>query len=178
MVTGGCNYALAQTSTGLYAWGLNNNGELGDQSTTNRLTPVIIPLLFRGQPPGKITGVFAGCDHTMIRFAKGLVMAWGDNTYGQLGDGTTTDSDKPVGVSIPSGDTITAVATSCEASYAQTSGHEVLAWGLNDIGQLGDGSTANSDVPVHVDLPDLTGGFTLGAGPNTDSAFALIGPVA
>ena len=81
------------------------------------------------------------------------MLAWGNNNAGQLGNGTTTSSDKPVGVKVPSGDKIKSVAEGCFHSLALTTTGAVLAWGENSTGQLGTGSTANSDVPVPVDLP-------------------------
>src|SRR5579859_4736017 len=74
----------------------------------------------------------------------GPVVAWGDNHDGQIGDGTTVTRDQPVGVLLPSGTVVSAVATGGKFSLALTSTGTVLAWGHNLYGQLGDGSTADS----------------------------------
>lgn len=82
--------------------------------------------------------------------------AWGDNTYGELGDGTMVGSDFPIPVFIPTyeqqGD-ITALAAGAWHSLAATSlnsGGYVWAWGGNFYGALGNGSTTNRDIPVQV----------------------------
>ena len=70
---------------------------------------------------------------------SGQVFAWGWNGYGQLGNGTTTNSSTPVAVSLPSGTTITAIAGGSFHSLALSSSGQVLAWGRNYEGQLGNG---------------------------------------
>jgi alpha-tubulin suppressor-like RCC1 family protein len=90
-------------------------------------------------------------------WASGVV-AWGDGEQGQLGDGMIINRDVPVAASLPSGVTVTAVAAGFEHSLALLSDHAVMAWGANDHGQLGDGNTSNSEVPVAVDLSSLPAG--------------------
>lgn len=76
--------------------------------------PEVIVFLFRGLGPGRITGLFAGCDHTIVLFSKGAVMAWGANKAGQLGNGSTMpDSDKPVFVTLPSGVKVKSISAGC-----------------------------------------------------------------
>ncbi len=81
------------------------------------------------------------------------MLAWGDNEYGQLGDGTTNDRSVPVRVKLPAGTRVIAVGASYNYSLALTAGGEVWAWGHNRSGQLGDGTRADSHVPVRVKLP-------------------------
>jgi hypothetical protein len=79
------------------------------------------------------------------------VLAWGDNSYGQLGNGTISyNNSTPVAVSLPAGTTVTAIAGGFEHSLGLTSGGHVLAWGRNGFGQLGDGTTTDSNTPVVV----------------------------
>ena len=73
----------------VYTWGFNAYGELGDGTTTERLTPVLVPGL------SGITQIAKGSDHTLAAGAGGVVRAWGRNDYGQLGDGTTTERNSP-----------------------------------------------------------------------------------
>ena len=173
IVAGGCDYSLASTSDGLFGWGQNDEGQLGNDSTTSTATPVLVPLLFRGTGPGTITSLFAGCDHTTALFSKGGVLAWGNNNAGQLGDGTTTSSDKPVGVKLPAGVSVKSIASGCFSSLALTTTGSLLAWGENSSGQLGTGSTANSDLPVPVDLPPGLLSTGIGSGPGALHSLAI-----
>ncbi|WP_372492529.1 RCC1 domain-containing protein, partial [Salinispora arenicola] len=151
-VAAGRNHSLAVTSTGgVLAWGFNSDGQLGDGTTTDSSTPVAVNL-----PQGiTVTAVAAGRNHSLAITSAGGVLAWGDNFFGQLGDGTTIDRSTPVSVNLPEGITATAVAASGLHSLATTSTGRLLAWGNNTQGQLGDGTTTNSSVPVAVSLPAL-----------------------
>jgi len=173
-VTAGCLHAFAITRMGLFGWGDDDEGQLGDGSTSNAVkTPEEITFLTRGHPLGTITDLYAGCYHTIALFSGGGVLTWGYNIYGQLGNGTTTSSDKPVGVMLPSGVTIKAVSASCDASYALTTQGEVLAWGNNQQGQLGDNEGISTDVPMKVALPANLAITALGAGPSANHAFVI-----
>ena len=81
------------------------------------------------------------------------MLAWGYDADGELGDGNRTNSDVPVKVKLPAGTKVTAVAAGGYYSLALTSTGAVLAWGYNTDGELGDGNTTSSDVPVKVKLP-------------------------
>ncbi len=131
------------------AWGDNSEGELGDGSTT-RACPGPGHALKVGTT---ITSVRAGCDNSLALTSTGQVLAWGSNDFGQLGNGTEASSDTPVMVSLPAGTTVTAIRAGCQYSLALTSTGQVLAWGLNNHGQFGNGTTAGSDTPVPVTLP-------------------------
>ena len=73
--------------------------------------------------------------------------------YGQLGDGTTTDSNIPVAVNLPAGRTATALAVGNHHSCAILDDDSAMCWGRNSYGQLGDGTTTYSSTPVAVSLP-------------------------
>ncbi|MCN0181368.1 cell wall anchor protein, partial [Salinispora arenicola] len=96
---------------------------------------------------------------------------------GQLGDGTTTDSSTPVVVDMPSGTTITAVGAGGFHSLAMASAGTVLAWGLNDLGQLGDGTNTDSSIPVVVDVPSGTTITAVAAGGSYSLALTSAGTV-
>ena len=129
-------HTLALTNDGLYAWGLNHKGQVGDGTVINQSTPVKV--LF---PPAvtSVTGIAAGYVHSLAITNDGLY-AWGDNFNGQLGNGTFSESSLPVKVIFPS--TVTAVfqvAANRQASYAITN-DGLYAWGGSWTGQLGNGS--------------------------------------
>ncbi|WP_050564792.1 RCC1 domain-containing protein [Salinispora arenicola] len=149
-IAAGDDHSLALTSAGtVLAWGQNVHGQLGDGTTTERDTPVNVDL-----PPGTdVTAIAAGDDHSLALTSAGTVLAWGQNVHGQLGDGTTTERDTPVNVDLPPGTDVTAIAAGDDHSLALTSAGTVLAWGQNDDGELGDGTTTDRDTPVNVDLP-------------------------
>ncbi len=149
-LAGGGLHSLALTSAGtVLAWGANGSGQLGDGTTTSSSTPVAVDV-----PVGTtIIGIAAGNSHSLALTSAGTVLAWGFNDFGQLGDGTTISSSTPVAVDVPVGTTIIGIAAGNSHSLALTSAGTVLAWGFNDFGQLGDGTTISSSTPVAVDVP-------------------------
>jgi len=129
---------------GLRCWGANSYGQLGDGTTTRRRVPTRVSGLWSG-----VAAVSAGSWHTCALMDVGAVMCWGNNAYGRLGDGTTTERHAPVDVShLSSGaaDISAGTAHTC----ALVSGGSVKCWGYNAYGQLGDGSRWGSDTPVDV----------------------------
>lgn len=149
-VAGGLYHGLAVTSTGaVYAWGWNIVGQLGDGSTNGSDVPVKVRL-----PGGmKATAVGAGFAHSVALIATGVVLAWGKNYNGNLGNGSTTDSSVPVKVNLPAGTKATGIAAGGEHNLAVTSTGSVLAWGYGADGQLGNGGTGSSGTPVSASLP-------------------------
>ena len=120
-------HALAVKSGAVYAWGSNSSGQLGDGTTTNRSVPV--------QPAG-ITGtvasVAAGGTHSLALTSDGHLWAWGDNTHGELGDGTTTSHTTPEMLSGISG--VKAITAGDNMSFALKTDGTVWAWGsLNNV---------------------------------------------
>jgi hypothetical protein len=114
----GQGFTLAVDAAGrLWAWGYNGDGQLGDGTTASRSTPV------RVQAPAGVTftGIAAGGDHSLALDSAGAAWAWGDNSHGQLGDGTTTGRDTPKTVSQPAGTRFAAVSAGNSHSVAALS---------------------------------------------------------
>ncbi len=129
----------------VWAWGWNAYGQVGDGSTTDRLTPVPVT-----------TGasmVAAGAHHSFALRTNGQVASWGRNYRNELGDGTRTQRTRPV--------TVLGVANAVTIGSGRDHGLAVLAdgsvrsWGHNTSGQLGDGTTTSRSSAVTV--PALAG---------------------
>ncbi len=142
----GTNYRFGEQLAAVKDWGTNSFGQLGDASTTQRTTPVQAGTL------NGATAIAHSGRHGLAVMADGTVRAWGDNGSGQLGDGTTTQRTSPVTVSGLTG--IVAVAAGGDSSgwwsLAVKSDGTVWAWGNNQYGKLGDGTTTNRTTPVQV----------------------------
>ena len=142
------------------AWGSNAYGDLGDEATVNRATPVEVSHL------PEVVGLAAGVSHSLALTSDGTVMAWGENYDGELGDGNRRNRDAPVRVcaagamQCPDGpylEGVVAVAAGAFDSMALLSDGTVMSWGNNHMGQLGNGgstgaATGYTQVPAPVCL--------------------------
>ena len=155
----------------VFGWGLNLEGEVGDGTTAPRATPV--PVLGLPSVHGlqvTVKQVVTGNDlSSAVLLADGTVYTWGQNYFGELGDGTTIDRHSPVLVSSLSG--ITQIARGDNHMLAVGPGGVVWAWGFNGYGQLGDGTTTQRNSPVPV--PGLTGDHPAGRGQPTLARAAI-----
>lgn len=136
------SYALKSDGS-VWAWGMNAHGQLGLGSAYSSSS---VPMQIVGL--AGITAIAAGWYHATALKSDGTVSAWGDNTYGGLGDGTVTRRYTPVQVSSLSN--VVAISNGYQFSMAKTSNGTVKAWGYNGYGQLGDGTTTNRLTPVSV----------------------------
>ncbi len=144
-ISSGSYFTCALTTKGaVKCWGSNIYGQLGDNTTTDSTTPVAVYGLGKG-----IKAISAGNFFACALTTKGAVKCWGANTYGQLGNGTTTSSAKPVAVS-GLGKGAKAVAGGGYHACALTSKSAPKCWGYNGEGELGDNTKVNSAVPVAV----------------------------
>jgi alpha-tubulin suppressor-like RCC1 family protein len=169
--------AAAAAPSHVWSWGLDQWGRLGDGVTTLHehseqtgfpsgvCAPGTIGACSTGPYLSGVTSIAAGGNQSIALLGDGGVVAWGENTAGQLGDGTHTGpqtcvfvgrasegsepcSATPVPVSGVS--EATAIAAGSNHNLALLRDGTVVAWGANGEGQLGDGTTENSDVPEPV----------------------------
>ena len=164
--SGGNSHSVMLCASGrVYTMGRNNNGQLGINSTTQSLSPVQV---LRGAQPGLgtyldfIKQVDAGSGgHNVSLTCDGFVYSWGWNSNGQIGD-NTSGADRLLPTRVLNGlqsgsgsdatylDGVTLVSAGNENSYAVLTTGELMSWGLNTDGQLGDGTTTNQNSPVYV----------------------------
>jgi alpha-tubulin suppressor-like RCC1 family protein len=142
-VVAGTGHTVALTETGgVWAWGDNSFGAVGDGSNTFRASPVALT----GLP--KISTIATGARHTVVLDNSGNVWTWGDNTFGQLGDGTAI-SARHTPLEIPLHGVV-AVSAGDSHTLAIREDGTAWAWGRNSHGQLGDGTTNDQATPVQV----------------------------
>lgn len=153
---------------GVACWGDNSAGGLGDGTTTSSSTPVDVLGL-----EGDAEAVAAGDRFSCALSTTGGVKCWGNNQFGQLGDGTTANRTRPVDV-VGLANGITAIAARGEHACALAEG-AVKCWGANINGQLGDGSATNRTTPV--DVAGLTGISSIVAGGEHTCALSSAGNV-
>jgi alpha-tubulin suppressor-like RCC1 family protein len=170
-VAGGDSHTCAATATGkVLCWGSNNIGQLGNAMSAQSLTPVDVVGLGASISKGA-----AGAMHACVLTAAGGVKCWGNNKYGQLGDGTTIDRLTPVNVVGLASGVVKVEAGALHTCAVLVSGG-VKCWGENVDGQLGDGTTNSSSVPVNV--YGLTSGITdVGTGASHTCALTTVGGV-
>ncbi|MBS0556173.1 MAG: RCC1 repeat-containing protein [Proteobacteria bacterium] len=149
IAAGGYHTCALTTAIVLKCWGSNSNGQLGNASTSDSNTPVNVLDGVNYLPVQGVAAIAAGYSHTCTLSAAGAVKCWGNNVYGQLGDGSVTDRVTPVAVSgLSSG--VAAIAAGGHHTCVLTTAGAVKCWGGNDFGQLGDGSATDRTTPVVV----------------------------
>jgi alpha-tubulin suppressor-like RCC1 family protein len=134
-ISGGAETTCAVKLDGsAWCWGYNGYGQLGDGTTTTNAAPVAVTGLGSG-----VAQISAGQFFTCAVKTDGSVWCWGSNQYGQLGNGTTTDSPIPVSVGIANVVEVTTPNTAGASACARKSDGSVWCWGDDTYGQLGDG---------------------------------------
>lgn len=146
-VAAGSGHSLAIRSDGaLFAWGANGFGQLGIDLVTSDLG---IPTQVGVDTHWAV--VTAGSDHNLAIKTDGALWAWGANSQGQLGDGTTFDRALPL--RIGSENTWLVLAPGRAHSFAFKADNSLWGWGRNEEGQLGNGTTSTLPVTVPTQLP-------------------------
>ena len=159
----GCGHTCAVTSSGgLLCWGANYRGQVGDNGSTDRKTPTQVSGLTSG-----VVAVSAGCDHTCAVTGGGEVLCWGRNAVGELGIGETSEPRRtPTQVSGATSGFVS-VASGWRHSCALKSSGQLLCWGRNNGGSLGDGTTVDSLIPRQVGSREYLGLSVPSAGEHT-----------
>jgi hypothetical protein len=132
----------------LYCWGENNFGQLGNgYSGTYYSTPQLVTLAIGAGPPPVPASVSPGYITTCATDVGGNGYCWGDNSNGEVGNGTTSTTPVVTPTLIPGGYSWTSISMgySSVCGIASTADY---CWGYNDYGQLGNGTTANSGTPT------------------------------
>ena len=152
-VAAGTSHACAVLADGsVKCWGLNTNGQLGNGTTTQSTSPVLVTAI------SNATALSAGSTHTCAVLADGTAKCWGQNASGQIGNGVAnaTNITAPTAVLAAASTSLTNVSAiaagtsfTCAVINSGVSG-TAKCWGLNTNGQLGNGTTTSSSYPTTV----------------------------
>ncbi len=156
VATGLSHSVAAKADNSVWAWGSNNNSNLGNPSVVG---PSNVPVPVSNLGPGSgVIALAGGGNFTLALKSDGSVWGWGNNNTGQLGIGSTTTQPVPVQVKGPGGTGFLAGVIAISAppvgggtfALALKSDGTVWAWGINTNGQLGDGTVVTRTTPVQV----------------------------
>lgn len=139
--------ALLDTGT-VKCWGANGDHQLGDSTTKDSFTPLDVQGI-----SADIRSIAVGSSHSCALNNRGGVKCWGYNTFGQLGDGTTEYRLGPVDV-IALGSVVADIVAGGQQTCAVMAAGALKCWGNNNLGQLGDGTFHERNVPT--DISELT----------------------
>jgi alpha-tubulin suppressor-like RCC1 family protein len=139
----GYYHSIATKTDGtLWTWGYNLFGQLGDNTTTSRRSPVTT--IGGGTTWDKVAGGFS---HSIATKTDGTLWAWGSNGAGRLGDNTTTSRSSPV-TTAGGGTNWDICSAGTEHSAATKTDGTLWVWGSNSNGRLGDNTTTVRTSPV------------------------------
>lgn len=139
-VSAGHDHSCALDDMGTaWCWGLNDEGQLGDDSTTKSSSPVSVDTSSIGDPT--FASISAGRKFTCAVDTSNTTYCWGDEEYGRLGD-STVDSAQTTPVLVEGGHAFSAITTGREHACALESGN-AYCWGRANDGRLGNGDTSD-----------------------------------
>jgi alpha-tubulin suppressor-like RCC1 family protein len=152
LAAGGSHECAIDKAGRVQCWGTNVDGELGDGTFGAQPGPVPVVNL------GPAVGIAAGLEGSCAIQISGNVSCWGDNEFGQLGNGMKASTSSPAvstPVTVVGLTNVLQIATGLYNTCAVRSDGTLACWGINDLGELGNGTTAASNVPISV--PGLSG---------------------
>ena len=193
----GSSHACILLETGsITCWGKNNWGQLGNGETSDYIDLVeyaeiesqcsgsdcddlsLMEQISLGSATiesiGDATSVVAGSNHTCVLHTDGTVSCWGDNTWGQLGNGKSGDTEfSAIPIKVPSIADATAIASGGAHNCVLHTDGTVSCWGYNDDGQLGNGESGNRDYlsptvfsPIPAKVPSINNATAIATGRN------------
>jgi uncharacterized repeat protein (TIGR02543 family) len=146
------SHTLALSNFGkVYAWGRNQFGRLGDGTDINRGTPVLTNFTSSGlMESEKIVTIKAATSHSIALTNQGRIFVWGDNSYGQIGDGRSSAVYYPklLNLELQENEKATQIEVGDNHNVVLTSNSRIFTWGFNNSSQLGDGTTIDKKVPT------------------------------
>ncbi len=145
-VAAGDEHTCAITAAGtnkVSCWGKNDQNQLGTGLSGNQTTPKAVVGL-----TGSVKLIAAGAKHTCAVYANGKLACWGDNAFGQLGDGTKTDRATPK--TVPGLADVVSIEAGASHTCAVLSNGTTRCWGDNSFGELGNGTSSPSTSPKTV----------------------------
>jgi alpha-tubulin suppressor-like RCC1 family protein len=160
-ISSGYSHNLALKSDGtVWAWGYNGYGQIGIGS----LTPLFVTAPVQVSNFTDVIAIAGGYNHSLALKSDGTVLAWGNNSSGQIGIGSNTPSTVISPMQVSNLTNVIAIAGADGHSLALKNDGTVWAWGFNSQGQLGNGNNTESHVPVQVS--NLSGVAAIAAGRN------------
>jgi uncharacterized repeat protein (TIGR02543 family) len=153
----GYNHSAALTTTGrVFTWGSNIYGQLGDGTGINKYVPTDVTNEFILPLNVKIIEIASGFNHNSAISSSNQLFFWGDNQYGQLGDGTKDNKMIPTNITehfdlLPN-EIISTASLGGINSSALTSQGRLFVWGNNQVGQFGNLTTTASDLPIETTM--------------------------
>jgi alpha-tubulin suppressor-like RCC1 family protein len=144
-ITAGDTSSLGIDKNGkIWGWGDNSFGQLGDNSTTNRFSPVSISGVNK-----TFCNIYTGDNHSVGIDKNGKAWGWGSNSFGRLGDNTTASKSTPVAVAGVT-KTFCNISAGLDHSNSIDKNGKIWSWGNNALGQLGDNSITSKNTPISV----------------------------
>ena len=143
---GGGHTVAIRADGNLLVWGSNYYGQLGDGTNTSRRSPVLVGA------PNDWASVSAGELHTMVVKADGSLWAWGSNSHSQLGDGAggLEGAHRTTPIQVGTATDWAMVSAGWGHTLAIKKDGSLWAWGANNMGQLGDGTTTFKSSPIQI----------------------------